>query len=90
MVFREQREYASSANDHEELIMGSEGKDEGCKVKDERRPSRAPGAPPKPDDVHKRGSVQAGISDADKKARTGSERESVRNTPPAGDWNDVA
>jgi hypothetical protein len=36
------------------------------------------------------GSKQPGVADADKKARTGSEQESVRNTPPAGDWNDVA
>jgi hypothetical protein len=33
---------------------------------------------------------QHGIADADKRARTGSSDESVRNTPPAGSWNDVA
>ena len=33
--------------------------------------------------------VQPHIADADKKARIGTEHESVRNTPPAGDWNDV-
>jgi hypothetical protein len=70
--------------------MASEGKEEGCKVKGESTPSRAPGAGPQPGGTHKRGEAQPGIADADKKARTGSEREPVRNTPPAGDWNDVA
>jgi hypothetical protein len=70
--------------------MGSEGNEEGCKVKDERTPSHVPGAKLKPANVHKRGEVQPGIADADKKVRTGSEQEPVRNTPPAGDWNDVA
>jgi hypothetical protein len=70
--------------------MGSEGKEEGCRVKDERTPSHAPGARPKQDELHTRGEKQPGIADADKRARTGSEQEPVRNTPPAGDWNDVA
>jgi hypothetical protein len=34
--------------------------------------------------------VERDIADADKKARTGSEKEDVRNTPPAGDYNDDA
>lgn len=34
--------------------------------------------------------VRRGIADADKLARTGSVDEPVRNTPPAGAWNDVA
>jgi hypothetical protein len=34
--------------------------------------------------------IEKGIADADKKARTGSAREPVRNTPPAGVWNDTA
>jgi hypothetical protein len=34
--------------------------------------------------------VQHGIADADKVARTGSKDEPVRNTPPAGAWNDVS
>jgi hypothetical protein len=34
--------------------------------------------------------VQRGIADADKIARTGSRDESVRDTPPAGAWNDVS
>jgi hypothetical protein len=70
--------------------MGSEGKEEGYKVKGERTPSHAAGAAPKQGEIHKRGEMQPGIADADKKVRTGSEREPVRNTPPAGDWNDVA
>ncbi len=64
--------------------MGSDSKEEGCKVQGEQTPSRVPGVRPA------RGEVQRGIADADKKARTGSEQEPVRNTPPAGDWNDVA
>ena len=70
--------------------MGSEGKEEGCKVKDERTPLHVPGAPPKLGELRQRGAMQPGIADADKRARTGSEQEPVRNTPPAGDWNDVA
>jgi hypothetical protein len=34
--------------------------------------------------------IDQGIADADKKARTGSTDEEVRNAPPAGDWNDTA
>jgi hypothetical protein len=34
--------------------------------------------------------VRKGIADADKLARTGSVDEPVRDTPPAGAWNDVA
>ncbi len=34
--------------------------------------------------------VRHGIADADKLARTGSVEEPVRDTPPAGAWNDVA
>jgi Raf kinase inhibitor-like YbhB/YbcL family protein len=34
--------------------------------------------------------IQRGIADADKVARTGKANEPVRNTPPAGDWNDTA
>jgi hypothetical protein len=33
--------------------------------------------------------IDQGIADADKKVRTGSTDEKVRNTPPAGDWNDT-
>ena len=38
----------------------------------------------------KAGTTQPGIADADKRARTGTTDEPVRNTPPAGSWNDVA
>lgn len=34
--------------------------------------------------------IQKGIADADKIARTGSTEEPVRDTPPAGAWNDTA
>jgi hypothetical protein len=34
--------------------------------------------------------VERHIADADKKARTGAEEEPVRNTPPAGKWNETA
>ncbi len=34
--------------------------------------------------------VREGIADADKLARTGSVDEPVRDTPPAGAWNDIA
>lgn len=34
--------------------------------------------------------IEKGIADADKKARTGTAHEPVRNTPPAGAWNDTA
>jgi len=34
--------------------------------------------------------IEKGIADADKKARTGTVQEPVRNTPPAGAWNDTA
>jgi hypothetical protein len=34
--------------------------------------------------------MEKGIADADKKARTGATQEPLRNTPPAGAWNDTA
>jgi hypothetical protein len=34
--------------------------------------------------------IEKGIADADKKARTGTTQEPVRNTPAAGAWNDAA
>jgi len=34
--------------------------------------------------------VEPAIADADKIARTGSREECVRDTPPAGSWNDVS
>ena len=45
-----------------------------------------------PGSVSKRGPrrVKYDIADADKVARTGSKDEPVRNTPPAGAWNDTS
>jgi hypothetical protein len=34
--------------------------------------------------------VQEGITDADKRARIGTEKEPVRNTPPSGEWNETS
>lgn len=34
--------------------------------------------------------VQENIADADKVARTGSKEEPLRNTPPAGAWNETS
>ena len=39
---------------------------------------------------HEPQGIQKGIADADKKARTGSKEESVRDTPPAGAWNETS
>ena len=39
---------------------------------------------------HEPSGVQEGIADADKKIRTGRTDETVRNTPPAGAWNDTS
>jgi len=36
------------------------------------------------------GAKHPGIADEDKRVRTGNVDEPVRNTPPAGAWNDVA
>jgi hypothetical protein len=34
--------------------------------------------------------IDTGIADADKKTRTGSTEEPIRNTPPARAWNDTS
>jgi hypothetical protein len=39
---------------------------------------------------HEPRGIQKGIADADKKARTGSTEETVRDTPPAGAWNETS
>lgn len=39
---------------------------------------------------HEPQGIQEGIADADKKARTGSTKETIRNTPPAGAWNETS
>jgi hypothetical protein len=36
------------------------------------------------------GAKHPGVADEDKGVRTGKVEETVRNTPPAGNWNDVA
>jgi hypothetical protein len=36
------------------------------------------------------GGVTRGIADMDKRVRTGSAKEGVRNTPPAGAWNETS
>jgi hypothetical protein len=50
-----------------------------------------PDPPPPPLPLPNRGDrgVQHDIAEADKVARTGSAQERVRNTPPAGAWNDT-
>ena len=45
--------------------------------------------PPAGESEEPRG-IERDIADADKKARTGSTKEPVRNTPPAGTWKDTA
>jgi hypothetical protein len=55
-----------------------------------RRPKRADLRQSEPTAKRGPAGVQHGIADADKIARTGSPDESVRNTPPAGAWNDVS
>jgi hypothetical protein len=35
------------------------------------------------------GAKRPGNADADKRARTGTEKEPVRNTPPFGEWDDT-
>jgi hypothetical protein len=44
---------------------------------------------PRPGTGYPRGSTQHGLADADIKARTGADKEEIRNTPPAGKWNDI-
>ena len=69
--------------------MAAETEQEGCKVQGQRTPDHVPGATQRPKSRPQRGEVQHGIADADKKVRTGSQDESVRDTPPSGDWNDI-
>jgi hypothetical protein len=51
-------------------------------------PDPAPPPLPRPDRDNR--GVQADIAKADKIARTGSADEKVRDTPPAGAWNDTS
>lgn len=39
---------------------------------------------------HEPQGIEKEIADADKVARTGSTKETVRNTPPAGAWNETS
>jgi hypothetical protein len=39
---------------------------------------------------HEPQGIQKEIADADKKVRTGATKEAVRNTPPAGAWNETS
>ncbi|HTV79614.1 MAG TPA: hypothetical protein VMF03_15265 [Steroidobacteraceae bacterium] len=48
-----------------------------------------PAPPPLPHDGRDHKGIQRDIADADKAARTGSTDEKVRDTPPAGAWNDT-
>ena len=50
-------------------------------------PDTAPPPLPRPERDDAR--IQRDIAKADKIARTGSSSEKVRNTPPAGAWNDT-
>lgn len=59
------------------------------KQRQERRKAPAAGKPEGGKPEEPRG-IEKDIADADKKSRTGSSDESVRNTPPAGAWNDTA
>jgi hypothetical protein len=57
-------------------------------IQDDERPDES-GKGVRRDAGEPRG-VQPGIADADKIARTGTADEPVRNTPPAGKWNDTS
>jgi len=70
------------------MTPGKEDKEQEEKRRNEERERHASGeaealAKRKP-------GVEHGIADADKIARTGAKVESVRDTPPAGAWNDVS
>jgi hypothetical protein len=64
----------------------SEAADKGP---DDGRDNRTRKEPRTPDSREPRG-IENEIAEADKKARTGSKDEPVRNTPPAGAWNDTS
>jgi hypothetical protein len=49
-----------------------------------------PTRPPLPRPNRDKGGVKHDIADADKVARTGSSQEKVRESPPAGAWNDTS
>jgi hypothetical protein len=53
-------------------------------------PSRSPRTAPDFGEPGEPRGVQPDIADADKEARSGQRHEEVRNTPPAGSWNDTS
>jgi hypothetical protein len=71
----------------------------------DERPDRQRAAAATPDDRNRRGAegratgldtgreprgLQSGIAEHDCRARSGSAKEPLRNTPPAGAWNDIS
>lgn len=77
----------SGASSHEHrLIMNSNTHEQHIPHESERPLPSTGGAP----GGREAGTVQPGMADADKQARTGKVEEPVRSTPPAGRWNDVA
>jgi hypothetical protein len=55
-----------------------------------RKTGRRHGGPNEGTIGHEPRGIDRTIADADKAARTGSNEERVRNTPPAGPWNDTS
>jgi len=51
---------------------------------------QAPGTAPELGEPGEARGVEPGIADADKATRARTGREEVRNTPPAGHWNDTS
>ena len=66
----------------------SEEKPRNRPIQDDDRDESEHPLAPRPVGREPRG-IDAGIADADKRARVGSDQEPVRNTPPAGEWNDT-
>ncbi|HEY8507946.1 MAG TPA: hypothetical protein VIL32_06300 [Steroidobacteraceae bacterium] len=62
--------------------MGTPSNDEDVKARRGRAEGLDVGREPR--------GIQKHIADEDKKSRTGSTEEEVRNTPPAGPWNDIS
>jgi hypothetical protein len=79
----EQRQPQSTREEREAALRRSVAGEPGDPTTGAPTPERSPPC------QEPRG-VQKGIADADKAARTGSKDESVRNTPPAGAWNDTS
>lgn len=75
------RKLRSREDSGRDLPLGDEGNGGTGNAK---RPADLPPPGQEPRGVQKR------IADADKVSRTGSTEEPVRNTPPAGAWNDTS